>query len=290
LLRPVNSIIEFKQIIGRGTRLFDCKDYFTIYDFVKAHHHFSDPEWDGEPLEPEPPSTSPQPCKVCGQRSCICLGTEPVACEVCGYTVCRCDTPITRMVKVKLSDGKIRQFQHIISTSFWSPDGKPITAEQFLQSLFGTLPELFKSEDELRNIWSKPNTRKRLLEELSEKGFSKQQLHEFQKLLNAESSDLYDVLAYIAFHSDIIERSTRADRAKVNLIDYNSKQQEFLNFVLTQYVKQGVEELDDTKIGDLLVLKYHAIADAKKELGDIPTIRNIFVGFQTYLYEKKIAG
>ena len=49
LMRPINSMIEFKQIIGRGTRLYDGKDYFTIYDFVKAHHHFSDPEWDGEP-------------------------------------------------------------------------------------------------------------------------------------------------------------------------------------------------------------------------------------------------
>ena len=47
LLRPVNSMVEFKQIIGRGTRLFEGKDYFTVYDFVEAHHHFQDPEWDG---------------------------------------------------------------------------------------------------------------------------------------------------------------------------------------------------------------------------------------------------
>jgi len=51
LMRPINSMIEFKQIIGRGTRLFEGKDYFTIYDFVKAHHLFNDPEWDGEPIE-----------------------------------------------------------------------------------------------------------------------------------------------------------------------------------------------------------------------------------------------
>ena len=51
LMRPINSMIEFKQIIGRGTRLFDGKDYFTIYDFVKAYEHFNDPEWDGEPVE-----------------------------------------------------------------------------------------------------------------------------------------------------------------------------------------------------------------------------------------------
>ena len=55
LLRPINSMIEFKQIIGRGTRLYDGKDYFTIYDFVRAHHHFNDPEWDGEPIDPSVP-------------------------------------------------------------------------------------------------------------------------------------------------------------------------------------------------------------------------------------------
>jgi len=292
LLRPVNSMIEFKQIIGRGTRLFDGKDYFTIYDFVKAHHHFSDPEWDGEPEEPETPTPrpQPQPCDVCGHRPCICAQEPPPEpCPVCGYSYCRCDTPPRRMVKVKLADGKVRQFQHMISTSFYSPDGRPISAEEFLRSLFGALPELFKSEDELRTIWSKPDTRKKLLEELTEKGFAKQQLTEFQKILNAENSDLYDVLAYIAFHSDILERATRADKAKIHLDNYEPKQQEFLNFVLSQYVKQGVEELDDTKISDLLILKYHAIADAKKELGDIATIRNTFIGFQTYLYDKRVA-
>lgn len=292
LLRPINSMIEFKQIIGRGTRLFDGKDYFTIYDFVKAHHHFSDPEWDGEPEEPTEPTPRPpkEPCNSCGQTPCICAKEpDPEPCPVCGYAYCRCDTPPRRMVKVKLADGKVRQFQHMISTLFYSPDGRPISAEEFLQSLFGALPELFKSEDELRAIWSKPDTRKKLLEELTEKGFAKQQLSEFQKILNAENSDMYDVLAYIAFHSDILERATRADKAKIHLDNYDPKQQEFLNFVLSQYVKQGVEELDDTKISDLLILKYHAIADAKKELGDIASIRNTFIGFQTYLYDKRIA-
>ena len=59
LMRPVNSMIEFKQIIGRGTRLFDGKEYFTIYGFVDAYHHFADPEWDGEPIEP--PETTADP-------------------------------------------------------------------------------------------------------------------------------------------------------------------------------------------------------------------------------------
>lgn len=291
LLRPVNSMIEFKQIIGRGTRLFDGKDYFTVYDFVKAHHHFNDPEWDGEPEEPESTGTEPTPqtCEQCGQTPCICLREPDEVCEVCGYELCRCDNTPVRMVKVRLADGKVRQFQHMTATSFWSPDGRPVSAEEFLKSLFGALPELFRSEEELRTIWSKPDTRKKLLEELSEKGFAKQQLQEFQKILHAENSDLYDVLAYVAFHADIVERTMRADKAKIHLDNYDPKQQEFLNFVLSQYVKQGVEELDDTKIGDLLVLKYHAISDAKKALGNIASIRNAFIGFQTYLYDKRAA-
>ena len=292
LLRTVKTMIEFKQIIGRGTRLYDNKDYFTIYDFVKAHHKFQDADWDGPPQDPTTPEPPPEkePCKVCGHLECVCESEPITACEACGYEKCRCDTPPKRIVKVQLSDGKVRQLQHIINTSFWSPEGKPISAEAFLKSLFGTLPDLFKNEDELRTIWRKPDTRKKLLAELSEKGFAKQQLEEFQRVLGAENSDLYDVLAYIAFHSDILDRTTRAEKAKVYLNSYDPKQQTFLNFVLNQYIKQGVEELDDTKIGNLLVLKYHAIADAKKELGDIPSIRNMFIGFQSHLYEQKKAS
>jgi type I restriction enzyme, R subunit len=287
LLRPVKSMIEFKQIIGRGTRLFDGKDYFTVYDFVKAHHHFSDSEWDGEPQEATTiaPEISKKECQECEEAPCVCVKDPDVICEVCGYPMCRCELKPKQMVKVKLADGKIRQLQYMISTSFWSPDGKPISAESFLESLFGTLPQLFKNEDELRSIWSKPSTRKKLLEALTEKGFAKQQLAELQKTLNAESSDLYDVLAYIAFHSDILERTIRADKAKIHLDNYSPKQQEFLNFVLNQYIEQGVDELDETKISDLLVLKYHTIADAKEHLGDIPSIRNTFINFQSHLYQ-----
>jgi len=153
LLRPVRSMIEFKQIVGRGTRLFDGKDYFTIYDFVEAHHHFSDPEWDGEPAEPPeatplPPLSEPQPCFICGQTPCECPRPIEDPCLECGYAPCRCGNPHERITRIKLADGKVRQLQSMVSTYFYSPDGRPISAEQFLQGLFGTLPELFGNEDE----------------------------------------------------------------------------------------------------------------------------------------------
>ena len=289
LLRPINSMVEFKQIVGRGTRLYEGKDYFTIYDFVKAHKHFRDPEWDGPPLPPEEtqPRTPPKPCTVCGQQPCVCEKPLPEPCEECGNIPCVCDDPPSKMIRVKLSDQKVRELDAMIKTSFWSPDGKPISAEEFIRHLFGDIPSLFSSEDELRKIWSLPNTRRKLLEELSEKGYTQAQLEDLKKLVHGEDSDLYDVLAYVAYHKDLVPRTQRAERAKVHLNSYNTAQQEFLNFVLHQYVKAGVEELDDAKLPDLLELKYHAISDAKLKLGDIFTIRNTFIGFQEYLYQSQ---
>ena len=193
------------------------------------------------------------------------------------------------MIKIKLADGKIRELDSTVRTLFYSADGKSISSEEYLQNLFGALPEIFKSENELREIWSRPDTRKKLLEELEEKGFAKAQLAEFQKVLHAENSDLYDVLAYVAFHSTIVERAQRAENAKLYLGNYNAKQQEFLNFVLNKYIHSGIYELDEEKLSPLLLLKYNAITDAKKELGNIASIRNTFISFQTYLYEDTIA-
>jgi len=287
LLRPVNSMVEFKQIVGRGTRLFDGKDYFTVYDFVEAHNHFQDPAWDGEIEPPEPPTgEGSRICNVCEERPCICERPELELCPECDNIPCICEQPLQQMIKIKLSDGKAREIDATIRTTFWGPDGQQIGQEEFINQLFGDIPALFKSEDELRSIWSLPSTRKKLLGELSEKGYTTSQLDELRKLVHGEDSDLYDVLSHIAYSVNLMPRLERAERAKIHFNDYNPAQQEFLNFVLDQYVKVGVEELDDEKLGNLLILKYKAIADAKKELGEISSIRNTFIGFQEHLYRR----
>lgn len=285
LLRPVNSMIEFKQIVGRGTRLNEGKDYFTIYDFVKAYKHFSDPSWDGEPLDPVIVDTPPakEPCKECGQKPCICEKPPVEPCEICGYRDCRCNVQRT-MVEVVLADGKVRQLQSMTTTSFWSADGTPITASEFLKQLYGELPSFFTSEADLKEQWSVPATRKKLLEKLSEKGFTKDQLIEFQKILNAENSDIFDVLSYVAYGSKILERVERAEKARLQFDSMDANYREFLEFVLSQYIRNGVEELDDEKISAFLQLKYNSIPDAKYKLGDVKTIRNTFIDYQKYLY------
>jgi type I restriction enzyme R subunit len=293
LMRPVNSMIEFKQIIGRGTRLYDGKDYFTIYDFVKAHLRFLDEDWDGPPEQDEP-------CPKCGKYPCVCEKTPPKACEVCGQSPCECpcatcgkrpcECERRKKVKVKLADGKARNIQSMMVTSFWHPDGTPMSSQQFMEVLFGKLPDFFQSEEELRKLWSAPDTRAKLLAGLTEKGFGHDQLAEMQKVIDAEKSDIFDVLAYVRYNTPTVTRKERADHARVHINShFNAKQQAFLDFVLSHYVSVGVEELEQAKLTPLLRLKYqNSIADAVADLGKPDEIGRAFSGFQKYLYEEKV--
>ena len=143
-----------------------------------------------------------EPCPKCGQRPCVCK----------------------KKAKVKLADGKERTIQHMIATSFWHPDGTPMHAQQFLEALFGKLPEFFKNETELRALWSAPDTRAKLLEGLTEKGFGREQMAEMQRIIDAEKSDLFDVLANVAYALPPLTREERATRAKVAIhAHFNSK-------------------------------------------------------------------
>ncbi len=279
LMRPVNSMIEFKQIVGRGTRLFDGKEFFTIYDFVDAYHHFADAEWDGEPVadvtiddvptEPKPPK---EPTDDGGNNP----PPEP-------------EEP-KKKLKITLTGGKELEIQHMMSTSFWSADGKPLSAQEFLQNLFGVLPNFFKSEDELREIWSNPITRKSLLEKLDEAGYGKEELSSLQKLIDAEKSDIFDVLEYV-FNSDVkpITREERVASSQSDIFaSLDNKQKEFIEFVLSKYIETGVEELDQEKLPLLLTNKYQSLEDAKDVLGDTSGISSLFFNFQRYLYKKGV--
>ena len=268
LLRPINSMIEFKQIIGRGTRLYEGKSYFTVYDFVEAYRHFADPEWDGEPLDPEPsPGPTPQPPADPGPD-------DPVP-------------PRREKVVIKLRDGKERSIEHMSKTMFIGPDGNPVSLEEFIGLLFNTLtlPEYFSSEAQLRMIWADPTTRKALLGRLSEAGFPETDLLEIQKLITAENSDLIDVLEWVAYATPPISRQERAISTRPQLQAALSPQQaEFIEFVLARYVASGVDELDTDRLPALLELKYDALQDGIAALGGAEEVKETFLGFQRQLY------
>ncbi len=279
LMRPVNSMIEFKQIVGRGTRLFDGKEYFTILDFVDAYKHFSDPEWDGDPID----ETVQAPKDYVVKEE-----ADPILREDSGYEYGEIEPK--QKLKIKLRDGKEREIQHMVATSFWGADGKPVSAEEFLQSMYGKLPKFFSSEDELRTIWSDPTTRKVFLDTLADQGYDHEQLVELQSLVGAEKSDLFDVLAYVAFALTPITRLARvADTFDGISQGLDERQSEFLEFVLAKYVERGVDELAEEKLPQLLNLKYYAISDAEQVLGGVERIRSLFFGMQKMLYQKVVA-
>ena len=238
---------------------------------MKAYEHFNDPEWDGEPLEPEPSGLgSPR-----GEPK-----EPPSEPPNTGG-----DEPRERLV-IKLADGKERHFQHMSATTFWDASGKPISATQFVEELFGKLPELFRDEDELRTIWSQPDTRAALVAGLAERGFDGEQLTSVRRMIDGEDSDLFDVLRYIAFTKLPLKRAERAAARRTSILSrYDAKQQAFLDFVLSQYVAEGEDELDTGKLPDLLDLKYGSPTDAIRELGSVSDIRTTFTGFQRGLYE-----
>jgi type I restriction enzyme R subunit len=272
LMRPINSIIEFKQIIGRGTRLYDGKDFFTIHDFVNASHNFHDPEWDGDPVDPDPkPET--------GGKTTDGPGIGPI------------DPPVVKREKVviKLADGKNREFQHITSKMFYSVDGKPISLTEFIQTLFNTLemPELFKNEDELRAIWAVPSTRRELLKQLEAAGFAADELESIQELIDAQNSDLFDVLEFVKYALKPVTRSKRATFSRsIMESGIESKQLEFIDFLVTQYIESGVGELEESKLETLLEIKYSDVFNAVQILGqgDVAKVRKLFLDFQKNLY------
>jgi type I restriction enzyme R subunit len=238
------------------------KEIFTKYDYVDAFHHFSDPEWDGEPLEPgegsEPLAAKPP--------------KQPKESEESNQDEEKKEK--RKRIKIKLRDGKEREIQSMISTSFWNADGKPISAQEFLNNLFGELPNLFKSEEELRTIWSNPLTRKVLLENLEKVGFPKSDLLVVQQLVSMEKSDLFDVLEYVFngnYNSLTREQRVEASKATIFAI-LNDNQKEFIEFVLSKYIETGVEELDQEKLPILLTNKYQSLEDAKDILGDVANI------------------
>ena len=294
IMRPVRQMVEFKQIIGRGTRIYDDKDFFTIIDFDDAYKHFQDPDWDGEPL-----------CPVCGRMGCTSCTAAPLSvCERCNNRPCTCPPPVCpacrqhpcicppaeprkppEMARVTLSDKRVREFRHSTTTSYCI-DGRPVSARQFIEHLYGWLPQLFDSEEQLRGLWSRPDTRRNLLDKLAEKGAGAEQLRELSVIINAEQSDLYDVLAYIAWATPTMTRTERAAASRPRIFSrYQNVEAEFIAFVLDHYIKDGVTQLDTDNLTGLLKIKFHdSLSDAAKALGTPKAIRHLFQTFQQHLY------
>jgi len=277
LMRPIRSMIEFKQIIGRGTRTYEGKDFFTIWDFVKAHENFNDPEWDGEPLPPETPVPRPEgplPEPEPDEPGEPGEPGEPEGPE----------EPREKIV-VKLSDGNVRKIQFIASTTYWSPEGKPISAAQFLERLFGDLKGLVADEDQLRAMWRDPDNREKFLQQLSDRGYDTDRLNDIRGLVDAAESDLFDVLSYILFTSPPKTRHERAEFVrKGDAAQADGDMKALLLAILASYEIRGESELSTKKLATFLTARYGSVNEGKAKLGGLPAIKGAFLAMQERLY------
>ncbi|MBR6123369.1 DEAD/DEAH box helicase family protein, partial [Candidatus Saccharibacteria bacterium] len=285
LMRPVNDIIEFKQIIGRGTRLFDGKYFFTIYDFVGASKNFSDPDWDGEPIVDTAESSNGGESDGGGGSS---GGTrKPKPCKICGNLPCTCDakTKEKNCVEIRLSANHVLRLRAQWQERFMF-DGELITLEQFSKILFGKIPDFFRDRQDLREQWSDPTTREALLKNLDNNGFSKENLRQVQALTENEKCDLLDVLELIAYDEKPMERAERVRLMHEDIVkNLSEKEIPFMEFVLQQYVENGVDELSLGHLTILLELQYGTIWDACKKMGvTIKDLNKLFTDFQKTLY------
>ncbi|MCQ2294767.1 MAG: DEAD/DEAH box helicase family protein [Bacteroidales bacterium] len=291
LMRPINSIVEFKQIIGRGTRIFDEKYYFTIYDFVGANARFEDAEWDGDPI-----------CPQCGNWPCTCHKvveyppidqggghvSEPEPCPVCGNLPCTCLTPPhRRKVVVKLSEERALHLHTDWSEKIEYGD-RMLTVDEFIQEVFGKMPRLFSGKDDLRKRWSNPQSRNELLEMLKSEGFGLPILEMVSKILQMEKADLLDVLEYIAYNTPAMERAERAQQVRDTwLKTLPLRQQEFFDFILQYYTNNGYTELGDDRLGVFVNIKYgNSPTDALRLMGlTVAELRDKYLLMQVNLYD-----
>ncbi|MDO4985946.1 MAG: DEAD/DEAH box helicase family protein [Prevotella sp.] len=280
LMRPVNSMIEFKQIIGRGTRIYDGKYYFTIWDFVHAYEKYAQPDWDGEPV-----------CPKCGNNPCTCVvkprgHRDDVAPTWTAHDDRPEPTPDdpNEKLEIVLPDHRVRRIKFINSIMFWGADGKPVSAQKFIEEMFGRLPDFFQSSEDLHKMWADPETREALLDKMNEAGYGKDILCDIRKLIDAENCDLLDVLEYIAYATTPIERKERAQRLTGYTNNLGDAQKQFIEYMINAYVQSGIDELRMDKLKTLLELKFGSVGEGITALGGVPSARQTFKDFQYHLY------
>ena len=274
LMRPIISMIEFKQIIGRGTRLYDGKYFFTVFDFVRAYEHFAQPEWDGEAV-----------CPVCGNNPCTCKkpkpGNKPGG---GGDKPGGSGKPQKQTIEIKLSDGRRRAIQYQTEVMFWSPEGKPVPAQDFIKEMYGRLPDFYSSIDDLKQQWADPAKREELLNKLGQAGYGVEVLSQIRHIIDADNADLLDVLEYVSYAVSPIERKKRAEKTRDYVDSLTPAQKNFVDYVIVAYIENGVKELSKANLPGLIEQKFHDVNTGITQLGGIKAAKQVYDNFQRKLY------
>ena len=287
LVSPIRSITEFKQIIGRGTRIFEGKDFFTIIDFVGATNLFYDKEWDDDRKTVDIEDITASDNIDDADKT-----TDEISSNIDNFGDNEVDLDVEEEDKKQTNEKVIIEIKGKnlkvidIETTYVGVDGIPLKTDEYLKLLVGILGEFYNDEQTLRDIWSNPTNRKELLTKLKEMDIDESQLNDLKVMFEAQNSDIYDILTHISFNLDIKTRSERVlsvENSDFTEKYHTNKAKEFIEFVLDRYKKDGVKELEDNNLSTLIKLSGIDKSDLKTAFGSYK-VRDEYFGLQKEIY------
>ncbi|EAI6684874.1 DEAD/DEAH box helicase [Campylobacter coli] len=266
LLANIGSIIEFKQIIGRGTRVYEGKDFFTILDFVGATKLFYDPKWDGEKIEE---------LKEQDEK-------EKITKEHIKQT--KEESKEKKSVTIHLKGTKLKVLD--ITTTYVGAQGKPLNTKEFLEFLIGKFGEYYDDEAKLREIWSDQKNRERFLKALANDGVDEDALKDLREIFQKDC-DIYDVLAHLSFNAEIKTRQERVlqvENGEFLKRFQKEKAIKFIEFLLNRYQEYGIKDFDD---GLKPLIELSSLGNARElasEFGSLENLKQSFDDLQREIY------
>lgn len=276
--RNIWSIVEYKQIIGRGTRVFDGKDFFTVYDFRWATTKFVDEIWDWLPEDDFEKEEKILENKNKEENFEDFLPKDEKIKEK------------NEKIFVKLADN--REIKIInIETRYLDPTtGKHLSSEDFIKKILGELPKFYQNEHDLRLAWANPETREKFLKNLEYIWLDAEQIENLKKIFEAEKSDIFDILAYISYGNEMKNRMERSKIAKSILEKYeNPKAKDFLQFLLRLYEREWIMSFKKDGLSSKIELFNRWLArEIAAEFGWVQELKQAYYDLQKGIYEVEV--
>ena len=271
--QQIGSMTEFKQIIGRGTRIREKegKTHFVVMDFRNVTRLFADPDWDG-PIEIDP-DYPPKPCPVCGKNPCVCpKPTPPSVCPVCGKNPCVCPTPVPRPKPIVDKNGcEVKVINKVVSV--YDTNGKLLRTESITDYTKKNIIDTYATIETFTSKWNALKRKSEIAEMLKEAGID---LAALKHDRNMDDVDDFDFICHIAYGKKTLTRRERAERVKKRDVfsKYGEQARLVLEALLDKYMNEGISELEN-----IAVLKN----DPFRKLGSPASIAKLFGGKEGYL-------
>lgn len=275
--RNIWSIVEYKQIIGRGTRVFDGKDFFTVYDFRWATTKFVDEIWDWLPEEDFEKEEKEKELQKQEKFENILPKDEEIKEK-------------NEKIFVKLADNREVKIINIETRYLDPTTGKHLSSEDFIKKILGELPKLYQNEHDLRLAWANPETREKFLKNLEYIWLDAEQIENLKKIFEAEKSDIFDILAYISYGNEIKNRTERSKIAKSILEKYeNPKAKDFLQFLLELYEREWIMNFKKEGLSSKIELFNRWLArEIAAEFGWVQELKQAYYDLQKGIYEVEV--